>query len=1002
MANRISEKEQQLFEILREDKLDDLRTFSKSSNRGMWKSIIDQYPESAHFIYELLQNANDAKATYAKIVINRQGVVFKHNGSIQFTITRLNAKPVGHINSITSIGDSSKDELNTIGKFGVGFKSVFSYTDTPEIYDDKFWFRINDYIVPALLDKDFGDRNKGETLFWLPFKSNEEEECYNAVASKVRKLDNPILFLDHIESIEWIDLVCNESSQYSKTIDKSRKIKNAQCELLCVNNSGEQSKIWMFHRNISIEGIKKPQRISVGYYIREKDGRDIIDVNVDPKLFCYFPTSETRGQKRIMHAPFLLTPSRSELREDHINDYLIKELAKLSADSLVYLRDIGLKQKSLLIDNNLFDFISFPKFGRGYVSYGTWDSEYLRVVKANNLLLTRAGKYASVADVVIVDKSQILNIFSDKQLTLLLGGSKPHYLICPHKQKYDDKWVYLTRTLGVSVFDHNRLARTITADFMRKQTDAWLHRFYDYLNNTNEWQLFKECPIIRTSNGDFVAPYQAGTLNVFMASTIVDSEKNIVDPLLIKKKKTKTFFETLGIRELKPIDQIDAIRVKYQGNKEISGEELYQDTHYVCTIFLSSKKAVQESIIGKLANKLIVSSIVRGNEVFANVSHTYDRSVDLDSYFKGNEEGYNTLNHKFYTPLFQEFDEDKVLHLLYGLGLKRHPIIAKKQTSINELSEQIQEEIKSHPSSYSYKIEEFEMHGLEYALSHNLTKEMSLQIWKWLSNATNDGVLWNKLIYRYYYYTNKEGALASSMLSLLTTSRWIYVADKPRNTPNKFTRQQMRDAGYCDNEKLFDILGVKRTYEDSILIPDEVKQLARIGEQFEGYTEEERAGFHDWVEKRRQLQSRQQLSEAELQDYLNSEDSYNYEDNVDKTRPRSSGSQTRAEEGKRRLRLHLQRERSSTIVNKFKQYKVQEDRDLRCEVCGFSFRETYGKLGVGYAEAHHIRPISERQESTETTFDDLCIVCANCHAMLHKTIFRKQISVENLKKLMKK
>ena len=93
---------------------------------------------------------------------------------------------------------------------------------------------------------------------------------------------------------------------------------------------------------------------------------------------------------------------------------------------------------------------------------------------------------------------------------------------------------------------------------------------------------------------------------------------------------------------------------------------------------------------------------------------------------------------------------------------------------------------------------------------------------------------------------------------------------------------------------------------------------------------------------------------------------------------------------------------NTAVVKKFKQYKVQEDNDLRCEVCGFSFRETYGKLGVGYAEAHHILPISERQENLDTTFDDLCIVCANCHAMLHKTILGKQISVENLKKLMKK
>ena len=108
---------------------------------------------------------------------------------------------------------------------------------------------------------------------------------------------------------------------------------------------------------------------------------------------------------------------------------------------------------------------------------------------------------------------------------------------------------------------------------------------------------------------------------------------------------------------------------------------------------------------------------------------------------------------------------------------------------------------------------------------------------------------------------------------------------------------------------------------------------------------------------------------------------------------------TRAEEGKQTLQVHLKRERSSMVAKKFKQFKAHKDGDLKCEVCGFSFRKTYGKLGAGYAEAHHVRPISLRQESEETTFDDLCIVCANCHRMLHKTIFGKQLSVDDLKKI---
>ena len=189
MSTRISKEELSLFEKLHNKRLDALKVLSTRPFRGVWKNVIDQYPESAHFIYELLQNANDAKAYYARINITKEGVIFIHNGTIQFSITSSEGeekenRKIGHINSITSIGDSSKDGLNTIGKFGIGFKSVFSYTDTPYIYDDKFWFRIDNYIVPILLDEDFEGRNEGETLFWLPFKSNDKERCYKEVAKK--------------------------------------------------------------------------------------------------------------------------------------------------------------------------------------------------------------------------------------------------------------------------------------------------------------------------------------------------------------------------------------------------------------------------------------------------------------------------------------------------------------------------------------------------------------------------------------------------------------------------------------------------------------------------------------------------------------------------------------------------------------------------------------------------------------------------------------------------
>lgn len=58
--------------------------------------------------------------------------------------------------------------------------------------------------------------------------------------------------------------------------------------------------------------------------------------------------------------------------------------------------------------------------------------------------------------------------------------------------------------------------------------------------------------------------------------------------------------------------------------------------------------------------------------------------------------------------------------------------------------------------------------------------------------------------------------------------------------------------------------------------------------------------------------------------------------------------------------------------------------DYKCEVCGFKFIDTYGEIGEYYIVAHHLETIGSRNKSTKTGLDDIALVCANCHAMLHK------------------
>jgi predicted HNH restriction endonuclease len=59
--------------------------------------------------------------------------------------------------------------------------------------------------------------------------------------------------------------------------------------------------------------------------------------------------------------------------------------------------------------------------------------------------------------------------------------------------------------------------------------------------------------------------------------------------------------------------------------------------------------------------------------------------------------------------------------------------------------------------------------------------------------------------------------------------------------------------------------------------------------------------------------------------------------------------------------------------------------------------KVYGLLGQGFAECHHLVPISRLEPGHRTRLEDLAIVCSNCHRMLHKS--RPMMGVSQLKEL---
>jgi len=104
-----------------------------------------------------------------------------------------------------------------------------------------------------------------------------------------------------------------------------------------------------------------------------------------------------------------------------------------------------------------------------------------------------------------------------------------------------------------------------------------------------------------------------------------------------------------------------------------------------------------------------------------------------------------------------------------------------------------------------------------------------------------------------------------------------------------------------------------------------------------------------------------------------------------------------AAEGRIQLRLHKIRERNPRLVKRKKEIVFREKGCLKCEVCGFDFSVAYAGIADGFIECHHGIPISRMEPGETTRIEDLHLVCANCHRVLH--LGKDTRSVDDLRHL---
>jgi len=884
--------EKKYFQQLTEKRIKLAEALKDDAAIGIWTSVIDKYPDSAHFIYELLQNADDAKASKVFLKLTKEGFIFKHNGSIRFSVSDPTQEKrdrekgtLGHINSITSIGASTKSAENSenkIGKFGVGFKAVFQYTLTPYVYDELFKFKLNDYIVPVTIVEDHKLRYENETLFYLPFNKDgvNPQHSYQEIERKLKTLDNPILFLHNLQEIIWETDNNSTNGIYSKRNLSTKSINGINCNLLEIKNNKDEkpSKLWLFSRNVKLDEGSFP--ISVGYYLDEKGKK--IDSDIRPNIYCFFTTSENLDLCFVMHAPFLLVDNRQLIkRNENVNFKLLYELSNLAADSLLCLRDIGIKNKTFLIDDNLLKIIPLTQINStDKLNRNVFFEKFLVLLKSEKILFTQNKEYVTSEFAIWTDTPQIDKLLSSDQLNQLITFDnnynenkigKYDFVFRTYFDKDKDEKGYINYQLYINKIDKEEFAEKFSFKFISVQSDEWLIKFYSFLSESKSlWErvklnfgnysdaVLRNKPIIKLTNGDFVRPFTGDNKpNVFLPSTGLPANFNIISPLIIENQTARKFIEELGIKEPNKIDYIrNVVLPKYKENERTKKyDEVIEDFDIIFCQYRECTRQEQDVYINEInENFLIVGEHKSDNKPhLCKIQNLYADQEELKKYFKYNKEVFFVWT-DFYKPVIEKHGKDNVLEFLCNLNFHTYPKVLITYPSWNySLNLNYSQNLENKCFSFNHyhfenvhvynndkKVTDYEIDGLMNNIDNTISFEISLYLWKSLTEKYRKYYK-AECIYRPSYSRTLATDYCDSLIIVGLKNPnvgWLYNKDKQLKKPNEIFREDLHE-NYIRNEKseeLFQLLGIEfqpRTEDDLIKesLSEEMRRNLVTGEK---------------------------------------------------------------------------------------------------------------------------------------------------------------------------
>ena len=574
--------------------------------------LANRYDDRTHFIFELLQNAEDALA-------RRDG--WQGPAAVTFHLTgkTLRFSHFGlpfderDVRGICGIAENTKGRT-AIGRFGIGFKSVYAFTDRPEVHSGTEAFAIENYVWPVATSEVGHDPD--ETVIAIPLKANDEFG-HDEIACGLGKLGaSALLFLRHIGEIHWNV----ENGQSGLYLRESKEIEAGRVRRVTVigqeQDKPEIDEEWLIiSQAVTAEDGELAGHVELAFLLaRDKDSqRERIQSVERSPLVVFFPTALETHLSFLVQGPYRTTPSRDNVpHSDTWNQHLVDQTASLLGGALCWLRDNDLLDTSglrcLPLDK--------AKFRESTMFAPLYDAT--KSALSSECLLPRFDAGHVAATCARLGRTQeIRGLFTPTQLAALYG--EEGQLVWLSGEITQDRAPklrhYLMHALGVPELTPETVIPCLDQGFLEAQSDDWIGKLYEFLNRqSGSRQRFEDLPLIRLEDGTHVPPRSNGQPQAFLPGPSKTGFP-VVRTAVCASEPSLDFLRSLGLSQPDLVDDVVRnVLPKYRQNEvDVCDADYKTDIGRIVNAFGTDSKGQREKLLDALKQSKFVMAVDAGN-----------------------------------------------------------------------------------------------------------------------------------------------------------------------------------------------------------------------------------------------------------------------------------------------------------------------------------------------------------------------------------------------------